>query len=96
MKIHRPFFRNKKYNAHRQTMRVVLYHVRSAAWYNRPSGQQRAAPAYRPAMKDKINALRLFYHILIFPAMQDLLINLARLNPAEKQRDSMQGRFAAF
>ena len=31
MKIHRPLFRNKKYNAHRQTMRVVLYHVRSAA-----------------------------------------------------------------
>ncbi|EDS09575.1 hypothetical protein ANACOL_03719 [Anaerotruncus colihominis DSM 17241] len=61
------------------------------------AGRKRAAPAHRPGHHGgKINALRLFYHILIFPAMQDLLINLARLNPAEKQRDSMQGRFAAF
>ena len=61
------------------------------------AGRERAAPAHRPGHHGgKINALRLFYHILIFPAMQDLLINLARLNPAEKQRDSMQGRFAAF
>ncbi len=31
MKIHRPILLHKKYNAHRQTMRVVLYHVCGAA-----------------------------------------------------------------
>ncbi|RGE69808.1 hypothetical protein DXC40_01735 [Anaerotruncus colihominis] len=28
----------------------ILYHVREAAWYNRPSGRKRAASAYRPGI----------------------------------------------
>ncbi|MEY8439372.1 hypothetical protein [Anaerotruncus colihominis] len=54
-------------------------------------------PRIALAMKrGKINALRLFYHILSMPAMQDFPIDLARLNPAEKQRDSIQSRSSAF
>ncbi len=41
----------------------LLYHVREAAWYNRPSWRERAAPAYRPGHKiGIITALRLLYH----------------------------------
>ena len=41
----------------------ILYHVREAAWYNRPSWRERAAPAYRPGHKiGIITALRLLYH----------------------------------
>ena len=41
----------------------LLYHVREAAWYNRPSWRERAAPAYRPGHKISIiTALRLLYH----------------------------------
>ena len=41
----------------------LLYHVREAAWYNRPSGRKRAVPAYRLGHKiGIIAALRLLYH----------------------------------
>ena len=42
----------------------LLYHVREAAWYNRPLGRQRAAPANRLGHKiGIITALRLLYHV---------------------------------
>ena len=46
------------------TVLRLLYHVREAAWYNRPLGRQRAAPANRLGHKiGIITALRLLYHV---------------------------------
>ena len=42
----------------------LLYHIREAVWYNRPSGRKRAAPAYRLGHNlGIITALRLLCHI---------------------------------
>ncbi|MFR9255723.1 MAG: hypothetical protein ACLVJ6_09600 [Merdibacter sp.] len=57
-------------------------------------GGKGAAPAHASGYHGgKINALRLFYHILIFPAMR---FTDTRALERPRSSDSMQGRFAAF